>query len=90
MKNCFLGNSGRKFRYWVLAVGVLLLLTYCACEASGEEGDTGLNLHAGSAVLMDGYTGRILYEKNGSRVLPMASTTKIMTCITALENADSE
>lgn len=90
MKNCFLGNSGRKFRYWVLAVGVLLLLTYCACEASGEAGDTGLNLHAGSAVLMDGYTGRILYEKNGSRVLPMASTTKIMTCITALENADSE
>lgn len=90
MKNCFWGNSGRKFRYWVLAVGVLLLLTYWACEASGEEGDTELNLHAGSAVLMDGYTGRILYEKNASRVLPMASTTKIMTCITALENADSE
>ena len=45
-------------------------------------------LHAVSAVLMDGYSGRILYEKNGFEVLPMASTTKIMTCILALEYGD--
>lgn len=47
-----------------------------------------LNLHAQSAVLMDGDTGRVLYEKNGSQFRPMASTTKIMTCILALENGD--
>ncbi len=45
-----------------------------------------LNLHALSAVLMDGDTGRILYEKEGEVFRPMASTTKIMTCILALEN----
>ena len=45
-------------------------------------------LHAVSAVLMDGHSGRILYEKNGFEVLPMASTTKIMTCILALEYGD--
>lgn len=45
-------------------------------------------LHALSAVLMDGHSGRILYEKNGYEVLPMASTTKIMTCILALEHGD--
>ena len=44
-----------------------------------------LNAHA--AVLLDGDTGRILYGKNEMEVLPMASTTKIMTCILALENA---
>ena len=43
-------------------------------------------LHAVSAVLMDGDSGRVLYEKNGYQIMPMASTTKIMTCILALEN----
>ena len=43
-------------------------------------------LYAGSAVLMDADTGRILYGKNEDEIRPMASTTKIMTCILALEN----
>lgn len=34
---------------------------------------------------MDAGSGRILFEKEGQTVLPMASTTKIMTCILALE-----
>lgn len=42
-------------------------------------------LHALCAVLMDGDSGRILYEKEGDTFRPMASTTKIMTCILALE-----
>lgn len=44
-----------------------------------------LNLYAQSAVLMDASTGRVLYGKNEELVRPMASTTKIMTCIVALE-----
>lgn len=44
------------------------------------------NLHAQSAVLMDAESGRVLFEKNGYDVKAMASTTKIMTCIVALEN----
>ena len=47
-------------------------------------------LYARAAVLMDAESGRVLYEKNGDEILPMASTTKIMTCIIALENADLE
>lgn len=49
-----------------------------------------LRLHAESAVLMDGDSGRILYEKKADQVRPMASTTKIMTCILALENGNVE
>ena len=45
-------------------------------------------LYAQAAVLMDAESGRILYDKNGTQVLPMASTTKIMTCILTLETAD--
>ena len=41
---------------------------------------------------MDADSGRVLYGKNPEEVLPMASTTKIMTCILALEygNLDEE
>ncbi len=35
---------------------------------------------------MDADSGRVLYGKEEETVLPMASTTKIMTCILALEN----
>ena len=43
-------------------------------------------LYAQSAVLMDARSGRVLYGKNEDDVLPMASTTKIMTLLVALEN----
>lgn len=52
--------------------------------------DEELTLYAKAAVLMDADSGRILYEKNGTAVMPMASTTKIMTCILALENGNPE
>lgn len=45
-------------------------------------------LHALSALLLDGENNRVLFEKNGYDKLPMASTTKIMTCILALEHSD--
>ncbi len=45
-------------------------------------------LYARSAVLMDAESGRILFAKNSREEMPMASTTKIMTCILALEEGD--
>ena len=45
-------------------------------------------LYAGAAVLMDAETGRVLYEKNGTKELANASTTKILTCILILEQCD--
>lgn len=51
-----------------------------AAEEIGEY-----DLYAKAAVLMDGDSTRVLYGKNENIVLPMASTTKIMTCIVALE-----
>lgn len=51
-----------------------------------------ITLYAKSAVLMDAASGRVLYEKNGYEHMPNASTTKIMTCMIALEqgNLDDE
>lgn len=45
-------------------------------------------LYAQSACLLDGDSGRVLYEKNGYDPKPNASTTKILTCIVTLENGN--
>lgn len=58
-----------------------------------EEPETTIEesgLYAQSAVLMDADSGRVLFGKKQDTVLPMASTTKIMTCIVALENGNIE
>ncbi|MDE5937730.1 MAG: D-alanyl-D-alanine carboxypeptidase [Lachnospiraceae bacterium] len=54
-------------------------------EAQGKAEPEELQLYAQAAVLMDADSGRVLYGKNPEEKLPMASTTKIMTCILALE-----
>jgi D-alanyl-D-alanine carboxypeptidase (penicillin-binding protein 5/6) len=39
-------------------------------------------------VLLECETGEIYFSKNADEKLPMASTTKIMTALVALENSD--
>jgi len=43
-------------------------------------------ISAKSAILIDGASGRVLYEHNAYEKLPMASTTKIMTGLLACES----
>ncbi|MBR6557756.1 MAG: D-alanyl-D-alanine carboxypeptidase [Clostridia bacterium] len=43
---------------------------------------------AESAVLMEASSSAVIYEKNAYTRMPMASTTKIMTAIVAIENND--
>lgn len=46
------------------------------------------SITAESAIVIDLKTGRVLYEKNSEKQLPMASTTKILTALVAIENSD--
>lgn len=55
-----------------------------------EKIEPQLQTYGKSVALIDGNSGRILYEKNGRQELPMASTTKIMTCMLILEEYDLE
>lgn len=57
--------------------------------AVSEEAEPG-KLYALSAVLMDADSGRVLYEKEGETARPNASTTKVLTCILAIENAPGD
>ncbi len=72
----------------VAAVLIVLLVVLAASSAASAQPPPGIS--AQSAVLLDWNTSRILYERNASLPLHMASTTKIMTAILALEKGDME
>ena len=73
----------------LLVCFVCMFYVLTSATAYGENEFEG-QLYAQAAVLMDGSTGKVLFEKNGDEIKAMASTTKIMTCIIALENGDLE
>lgn len=66
-----------------LLVPLLLLPFIQVAEAQGTI--PGPSTHAQSAALIDVTSGRILYSKDGDKELRIASLTKIMTAIVAIE-----
>ena len=56
-----------------------ILLSIIPCRAAAPE------CSAEAFVLMDADSGRVLYSRNENREMAIASTTKIMTALTALE-----
>lgn len=55
-----------------------------------EQPEGMAEIKATSAILIDGGSGQILYEKNAEAVKDPASITKIMTCLLTLENKDMD
>lgn len=49
-----------------------------------------VNISARAGIVKDFRTGKILYQKNADESLPLASLTKVMTAVTALEILDYE
>lgn len=64
-----------KKAFCCLSLFLLLLPAAALCEAKSE-------------ILIEAKTGRVLYESNAHEALPMASTTKVMTALVALENGN--
>ena len=71
-------------------LGILLLLFGSMPAAAARQESEPNQLFATAACLMDGDTGRVLFGKRETDPMAMASTTKIMTCILALENGEEE
>lgn len=74
----------------ILTVVFIILINYsCGIYVKADtQAPKETELFAKSAVLLDGDSGRVLYSKEGNIPMPMASTTKIMTLIVVLENAE--
>ena len=63
---------------------LVMIVVICGCPVPSSAAEEP-KLYAKAAVLMDADTGRVLYGRAPDEALPMASTTKIMTLILALE-----
>lgn len=92
-----MGNKRRKCCHLLIAVVFFMVLANRMAMTAYAEGETkegslefSGQLYARSAVLLDGDSGRVLYGKEEDVIRPMASTTKIMTCILALEAMKEE
>ncbi|MBR3018075.1 MAG: D-alanyl-D-alanine carboxypeptidase [Clostridia bacterium] len=72
-----------KFTVFSLFFGLILLY-----NGNGQAAVTGG--FPRSSILIEAKTGRVLYENNAHEPLPMASTTKIMTALVALENGNPD
>lgn len=71
----------------VLCLFLLLILSpYHTINLRSAETPSGL--YAKAAILMDGKNQRVLFGKEEKTELPMASTTKIMTCLYTLEHGN--
>lgn len=82
-------NKFQKTLLFIIVLSIVFVFSGFPVSAQTENNiEEPSGLYAQSAVLIDGDTGRILFGKNENDILPMASTTKIMTCILTLENTD--
>ncbi len=66
----------------ILALMCLSLLSFWHGEARAES---DIESSARSAILIDAQSGQVLLSHNADEALPMASTTKVMTALMALE-----
>jgi D-alanyl-D-alanine carboxypeptidase len=67
---------------------IILISAPVSAVAHHTEGPPAISTHAQAAALIDVGTGRILYSHHGNERLLIASLTKIMTAIVAIENGN--
>ena len=68
-----------------LTLAMLLALTLSVQAA--EPLLTQPQVEAKAAVVIEAVTGRVVFWQNADQPMPIASTTKIMTAVVALENS---
>lgn len=69
-------------------IWLLTIMLFISNSTAALADQPPFDIQAKSAILMDYETGTILYEKNPHEKLPIASLTKIMTILLALEAID--
>lgn len=75
----FNGGFMKKFIFILSFVAVMFVFSVPSLAVS---------ISAKRAIIIECQSGDIIYEKNAYEKAPMASTTKIMTALVAIENAD--
>ena len=75
----------KKGSRWIYSLSIVLFIVICTFTGKAYALP---DINARAYTLIEASTGRILVESNASETLPMASTTKVMACILAIENGN--
>lgn len=78
-----------KFKKFILCLITCIVCLSILLPVKTLADNNNLNINAESAILIDGDTGKILYEKSAYEKRAPASTTKIMTALLALEHCET-
>ena len=72
-----------KLKFKIILLFCLMIIGIQSISFADE-----LNLNSEAAILVEVSTGRIIYEKNSTKQLYPASTTKVLTAILVIENCE--
>lgn len=78
----------KDMKYVLKIAGALASLAFLFANTARTYASGLPSVSARAAVLMEADSGDVIFEKNASERLPMASTTKIMTALVALERGE--
>ena len=83
----------KRIKLWrtvaVFLTSILCISVLCSIPSVADNGRLDPpSVSAHSAILIEADSGKVIFEKNADERRHMASTTKIMTALVAIENAD--
>lgn len=79
--------SKRQLMLFVIALIMVCTLSLITMQ-TGFAVSEDISISARGAIMLECSTNTVLYAKNAHEKLPMASTTKVMTALVAIENGD--
>ncbi len=77
-----------KLKGYFLSLALIIFFYYTGTVWPMETAPAVPSVTANAAVLLEASSGQILYSKNGTKKMPPASTTKVMTALLALEGGN--
>lgn len=81
-------SNVKKFKFTLVLISLIVLCVGVFVPIVSQSMPAYASSSAKGMCVLEKDTGRVLYSKNMNEKLPMASTTKIMTLITVLQNCD--
>ncbi|HJD05800.1 MAG TPA: D-alanyl-D-alanine carboxypeptidase [Candidatus Onthoplasma faecipullorum] len=81
-------SNVKKFKFTLVLISLIVLCVGVFVPIVSQSMPAYASSSAKGMCVIEKDTGRVLYSKNMNEKLPMASTTKIMTLITVLQNCD--
>lgn len=77
-------------KWWIIIFTMIFFVTMCCFSVGAESDDKTISVSAQSAFLLCVNNNSVVFEKNSDTQMSMASTTKIMTTLIALEYSQAD